>query len=160
MTETSVAPKLNARDALRLDFENIINKHGRAKESKTPDHVLADYLVNCLFTFEIAVSKRDIFADIPAPSPVVAPVEAPAALVEAPAALVEAPAALVEAPAALVEAVKAKRKDAPLYAVPGGTGTSFPKNPTTGTYYLLQSGKSNIWYLWTGEAWVEKNPLD
>ena len=44
---------------LRLDIEAVINKWSAENGSNTPDHILARYLVACLFAFDAAVNERE-----------------------------------------------------------------------------------------------------
>lgn len=43
------------------ELRNLINKHSRENGSDTPDFILAEYLDNCLTTFEIAIRGRNMF---------------------------------------------------------------------------------------------------
>lgn len=43
------------------DLTNIINRYNQESHSNTPDHLLADYLIECLLNFEKIVNKRDIW---------------------------------------------------------------------------------------------------
>ena len=43
----------------REDLEVLINKNSKEKGSDTPDFILADYLADCLDTFDKAVTRRD-----------------------------------------------------------------------------------------------------
>lgn len=46
------------------DFENeltkLINRHNMEGKSNTPDHLLAEYLVDCLYLFHRMVRLREI----------------------------------------------------------------------------------------------------
>ena len=47
------------RDAkFKRDLAHVINMHSRENGSNTPDFALAEYLFNCLETFDKAVSSR------------------------------------------------------------------------------------------------------
>lgn len=48
----------------RKELENLINKFSQEQYSNTPDFILADYLLMCLGTFGIIVSKRDKYYGI------------------------------------------------------------------------------------------------
>jgi hypothetical protein len=48
----------NEPSTFRRDLETLINKHSIENGSNTPDFILANYLVNCLDAFEIAVNRR------------------------------------------------------------------------------------------------------
>lgn len=43
------------QDALR----NLINRHSMENGSDTPDHLLAEYLCDCLASYDTAVTKRE-----------------------------------------------------------------------------------------------------
>lgn len=43
---------------LRRDLAEVLNRHSRENGSNTPDHVLAQYLSNCLDAFDVAVRGR------------------------------------------------------------------------------------------------------
>lgn len=40
------------------ELVNLINRYSRENLSDTPDHILAEYLINCLNSFNSAVNKR------------------------------------------------------------------------------------------------------
>jgi len=42
----------------REDLETLINQHSRENGSDTPDWILAEYLMDCLNAFDLAVSRR------------------------------------------------------------------------------------------------------
>ena len=44
---------------LRKDIEGLLNKHNMESGSDTPDFILATYLMNCLWAFDIAVRNRE-----------------------------------------------------------------------------------------------------
>jgi hypothetical protein len=43
----------------QIELEQLINKHSVESESNTPDFILAEYLSNCLNTFNIATKRRE-----------------------------------------------------------------------------------------------------
>lgn len=43
----------------RDDLEKLINCHSVENGSDTPDFILAKYLMNCLFSFDVAVNARE-----------------------------------------------------------------------------------------------------
>ena len=43
----------------REDLEVLINQNSKENGSDTPDFILADYLADCLDTFDKAVTRRD-----------------------------------------------------------------------------------------------------
>jgi hypothetical protein len=45
--------------AFKKDLEGLINHHSLENLSNTPDFILADYIVNCLLAYNIAVNCRD-----------------------------------------------------------------------------------------------------
>lgn len=45
-------------EAFRRELEELINKHSMEGSSNTPDFILASYLLNCLRTFDEAVTHR------------------------------------------------------------------------------------------------------
>ena len=42
----------------KKDLVTIINKHSMESQSNTPDFILAEYLVNCLYAYNKAVSNK------------------------------------------------------------------------------------------------------
>lgn len=44
---------------LRTDIETAINKNSAENGSNTPDFLLAQYLLDCLAAFDIAVQRRE-----------------------------------------------------------------------------------------------------
>lgn len=47
----------------RKELEELINRHSLENLSDTPDYILADYLIDCLDTFNKAVGARDRWHD-------------------------------------------------------------------------------------------------
>lgn len=45
-------------DALRTELAEVLNKHSAENGSDTPDFVLAQFLLNCLHAFDVAVADR------------------------------------------------------------------------------------------------------
>ena len=45
-------------DKFKIEIENLINKYSKENGSNTPDFILAEYLMNCLITFNVATNKR------------------------------------------------------------------------------------------------------
>jgi len=45
----------------KRELERLINKHSKENDSNTPDFILAEYLNNCLETFNKTVNKRTIW---------------------------------------------------------------------------------------------------
>jgi hypothetical protein len=43
----------------QIELEQLINKYSIESESNTPDFILAEYLGNCLNTFNIAIKRRE-----------------------------------------------------------------------------------------------------
>ena len=43
----------------RMELENLINNHSLEKNSDTPDFILAEYLTDCLETFDKIIKKRE-----------------------------------------------------------------------------------------------------
>jgi hypothetical protein len=43
------------------DLVTIINQYNQIRHSNTPAHLLANYLLGCLESFEYAVNKRDVW---------------------------------------------------------------------------------------------------
>ncbi len=41
------------------EITNVINKHSMENRSNTPDFILAEYLLGCLHTYELAITRRD-----------------------------------------------------------------------------------------------------
>lgn len=42
----------------KRELEALINRYGKEKPSNTPDFILAQYLENCLFAYDVAVQQR------------------------------------------------------------------------------------------------------
>lgn len=51
--------RLDKFNTLRKEIEEAINKVSAENESNTPDFILAEYLMNCLENFDMAVKQRD-----------------------------------------------------------------------------------------------------
>lgn len=45
--------------SFRVELEHLINSHSMENGSNTPDFILADYLVDCLKTFDKTMMIRD-----------------------------------------------------------------------------------------------------
>jgi hypothetical protein len=43
----------------KTELKNLINCHSKENGSDTPDHILADYLIQCLTVFDHAVNMRE-----------------------------------------------------------------------------------------------------
>jgi len=43
----------------RKEIEQTINKYSQENESNTPDFILAEYLTDCLKSFDKAVNRRE-----------------------------------------------------------------------------------------------------
>jgi len=41
------------------ELKNLINSHSQENASNTPDHILAQYLIACLATFNTAIQQRE-----------------------------------------------------------------------------------------------------
>ena len=48
-------------DGLAEDLRALLNSRSRENESNTPDFILAEYLVKCLETFELASNRREVW---------------------------------------------------------------------------------------------------
>lgn len=63
MCPTTNQPILMARDAkiepLYDEIRSILNKHSRENRSNTPDFILANFLMDCLSSFELSVNERE-----------------------------------------------------------------------------------------------------
>jgi len=44
---------------LKQEIENILNRHSAENGSNTPDYILAQYLMQCLESFDSAVMARE-----------------------------------------------------------------------------------------------------
>ena len=44
---------------LEKDLQDLLNKWSQENNSNTPDFVLAQYLLDCLLAFNVAVQKRE-----------------------------------------------------------------------------------------------------
>lgn len=54
-------PVSKNRNSLRKEIEQSINKHNGENRSNTPDFILAEYLMDCLETFDRFVNKREAY---------------------------------------------------------------------------------------------------
>lgn len=43
----------------RKELQTVLNKYNKENESDTPDFILAQYLEDCLYTFDIAIKARE-----------------------------------------------------------------------------------------------------
>lgn len=46
-------------EALKKELEILLNKHSAENNSGTPDFILANYLLNCLVAYDVAVEARE-----------------------------------------------------------------------------------------------------
>lgn len=44
--------------AFEVDLSHLLNRHSKENESGTPDHILAEYLIDCLKVYNKAVVRR------------------------------------------------------------------------------------------------------
>lgn len=44
---------------LKQEIADVLNKYSAENASGTPDHILAEYLLNCLDAFSVATRARD-----------------------------------------------------------------------------------------------------
>lgn len=51
-------------EKFRVGLMKLLNEHSAEKGSNTPDFILANYLTDCLRTFDHAVSERSRWGDI------------------------------------------------------------------------------------------------
>lgn len=49
----------NPRPSFRLELAALLNRHNMENGSNTPDFILAEYLTDCLATFDRTMAKRD-----------------------------------------------------------------------------------------------------
>lgn len=47
-----------ANNGLRSELKALLNKHSAEAGSNTPDHILADFLLGCLATYDEALQAR------------------------------------------------------------------------------------------------------
>lgn len=47
------------RANLIWEFSQVLNRHSLESDSNTPDHILAEYLVDCLANLNLAVTSRE-----------------------------------------------------------------------------------------------------
>ena len=45
-------------DTFRQELTDLLNRHSMENNSNTPDFLLAEYIVDCLRAFDMAVSQR------------------------------------------------------------------------------------------------------
>ena len=43
----------------RKELQSLLNKHSKENGSDTPDWILADYLTDCLASFDLATQRRE-----------------------------------------------------------------------------------------------------
>jgi hypothetical protein len=48
-------------EEFRRELQTLINRYSLETESNTPDFVLAEYLVDCLHSFDAAVNQRAVW---------------------------------------------------------------------------------------------------
>lgn len=62
-------------ESLRRDIEKLLNQHSRENMSGTPDFILADYLIECLLSYEKSIVRTKRWHEPPddADSDIVAP---------------------------------------------------------------------------------------
>ena len=46
------------KTTFRTDLEALINKHNMESGSNTPDFILTDYIIDCLYSYDRAVTRR------------------------------------------------------------------------------------------------------
>ena len=47
------------KTSFQKELENLINRHSMENGNDTPDFLLAEYLCDCLASYEVAVTKRE-----------------------------------------------------------------------------------------------------
>jgi hypothetical protein len=52
------SPAAAKREELIREFARVINYHSLEQKSNTPDYILAEYLVTCLFAFDMANVRK------------------------------------------------------------------------------------------------------
>lgn len=50
-------------DEFKNELRSVLNRYSRENQSNTPDHILCEYLLNCLTAFDSAVNSRTIWYD-------------------------------------------------------------------------------------------------
>lgn len=50
--------EIQPENTLQGDLKRLLNRHGAENRSNTPDHILAEYLIQCLAAFDYAVRYR------------------------------------------------------------------------------------------------------
>lgn len=56
--------KIETEKKFKEELTELINKHSLENKSNTPDYILAEYLINCLDTFNKATNARSKFYGI------------------------------------------------------------------------------------------------
>lgn len=51
-------------EEFRQELQNLLNYHSVEQYSDTPDFILANYLIRCLESFDIAIAERERWYDI------------------------------------------------------------------------------------------------
>lgn len=54
---------MSTRESFRDELETLLNKHSMENGSDTPDFILAEYLSDCLGTWDKAVQQRERWYD-------------------------------------------------------------------------------------------------
>ena len=57
------------------ELERLINRKCMENESNTPDFILAEYMVSCLYAFEVATTAREKYYHRPSPLGVLLPIK-------------------------------------------------------------------------------------
>jgi hypothetical protein len=48
----------------KKELKELIKKHSLENESDTPDYVLAEYILSCLYAYENAIKARDRYFNV------------------------------------------------------------------------------------------------
>ena len=59
MDETTTPLLMFHSEEFSKELISLINRHSMENQNDTPDWILADYIMNCLYTFTVASKKRD-----------------------------------------------------------------------------------------------------
>lgn len=61
MTKEQEDREASKKLSFKEELEQLINKHSLENESDTPDYVLAEYIQDCLNSFNKAVNRREMY---------------------------------------------------------------------------------------------------
>lgn len=51
--------------SFKTELTELLNKHSKEKDSNTPDHILADYLISCLEIYNFTTQRAALWHHAP-----------------------------------------------------------------------------------------------